>query len=242
MKFDDSRQSCQFYYFKWNDSNEDLHKKLKGVNRNDNDLIRIRYSGKPDLLKGIISLSKNSIPYNPSFCFNVKKHALLITGNSLVRDTVARAIVNAIAPAPKIITPLARMKVQDVMDVANKLLDAHPNNKIPYPKFNFGLDRFKDNRTGDVHEIVNNMISRDKCSIRNNKSFQLKFKRCKEIEGQFTFESKIFEYPGIFDDNSGYEKLKLSKHYSFSTYKKHLGVGEWLTFSEHILDKPLYPF
>ena len=97
---DDSRQSCQFYYFNWNKSKMNYSILDKIVNGK-NDLIKIKYSGKPELLKGTISLTKNYIPYEPSFCFNIGKRALLMTGNSLVRDMVARKLAYVVASSTK---------------------------------------------------------------------------------------------------------------------------------------------
>ena len=236
---DDSRQSCQFYYFNWNKSNDELHQILDKIVNGKNDLIKIKYSGKPELLKGTISLTKNYIPYEPSFCFNIGKRALLMTGNSLVRDMVARKLAYVVDPRQKI-TPLARMTVQDVMDVANKLLDEHSKNKVPFPKFSFGFDQF-DDKQGHKYQVVHNMIRENVCGIRNNPMFTKMFERCKEVDGKFTFDSRIYQYPGIADIDSGFEKLKLSKHYSFSTYNRHLTIDQWFTFSEHILNKPLLP-
>ena len=167
---DDSRQSCQFYYFNWNKSNDELHKILNKIVNGKNDLIKIKYSGKPELLKGTISLTKNYIPYEPSFCFNIGKRALLMTGNSLVRDMVARKLAYVVDPQQKI-TPLARMTVQDVLDVANKLLDEHPKNKVPFPKFSFGFEQF-DDKQGHKYQVVNNMIRENVCGIRNNPMFK----------------------------------------------------------------------
>ena len=80
---DDSRQSCQFYYFNWNKSNDELHQILDKIVNGKNDLIKIKYSGKPELLKGTISLTKNLITYDYNtviiiFLISFFLHAIII--------------------------------------------------------------------------------------------------------------------------------------------------------------------